>query len=206
MDEPVAAHYITPKIALFTGIEDPENHLTTFNAKMIISKGTDAIRCNMFIFTFTGTTLQWFSGIPDGQITSYSQFSRMFREQFFVNKVKPLRLYGLFGVRQREGDSLKDYLNRFNALIVRLQTHNEEMMITAFEQGIAAGPFNDSLIKNPAETFSEVREQVVAHIETEEAMVKKNDNSHLRKAVKPNPCDSTKPRSRRERTRGTYHM
>jgi len=32
MDEPVPVHYITSKIAFFTGIEDPENHLNTFNA------------------------------------------------------------------------------------------------------------------------------------------------------------------------------
>jgi len=43
MDEPMPPHYITPKIAFFTGIEDPENHLMAFNAQMIISGGTDAI-------------------------------------------------------------------------------------------------------------------------------------------------------------------
>jgi len=82
MDKPVSANYITPKIAFFTGVEDLENHLTTFNAQMIISGGTDVIRCKMFMDTFTNTTLQWFSRIPDGQITYFSQFSRMFRYQF----------------------------------------------------------------------------------------------------------------------------
>jgi len=110
----------------------------------------------MFMGTFTGTTLQWFSGIPGGHITFFSQFSMMFREQFSTNKVKPPRIYDLFGVRQREGEPLKGYLNRFNALTVRLQTHDEDMMITTFEQGIATGPFSDSLIRNPAKTFSEV--------------------------------------------------
>ena len=36
MDEPVPPHYIMPKIAFFMGVEDPENHLMTFNAQMII--------------------------------------------------------------------------------------------------------------------------------------------------------------------------
>jgi len=56
MDELVLAHYIRPKI-IFTGIEDPENHLTVFNAQMIISRGTNVIHCKMFMGTFTGTTL-----------------------------------------------------------------------------------------------------------------------------------------------------
>jgi len=42
------------------------------------------------------------------------------------------------------------------------------------------GPSNDSLIRNPVKTFSEVREQVVAHIEAEEVMLRKNGSSHSR--------------------------
>jgi len=84
--------------------------------------------------TFTGTTLQWFSGIPDGQIIFFPQISRMFREQYAINKV----LYDIFNVKQREGEALKDCLNRFCTVTVRLQTHDEEMMIAAFKQGMAA--------------------------------------------------------------------
>jgi len=86
MDESVPPHYITPKIALFTSVEDPENHLKAFRAQMILSGGSDAIQRKMFMSTFTGTTLQWFSGISDGHMTSFPQFSRMFKEQFSMNK------------------------------------------------------------------------------------------------------------------------
>jgi len=71
MDEPVLAHYVVPKIA-FTGVEDPESHLTALNAKMIISGGSDVVRCKMFMGTFTGTTIQWCSGLPDGHISSFA--------------------------------------------------------------------------------------------------------------------------------------
>ena len=110
----------------------------------------------MFMGTFTGTTLQWFSGIPDGQITSFPRFS--------INKVKPPRLYELFSVRE----TLKDYLNRFCAVTVKLQTHDEEMMIAAFER---------SLIKNPAETFYVLR---------------KNDSSRSRQ-LKPKESNRGRP-------------
>jgi len=85
----MSLHYSTPKIALFSGVEDPESHLKAFRAQMIIFAGSDAIRCKMLMRTFTGTTLQLFSGIPDGNITSFPQFSRMCNEQFSANKVNP---------------------------------------------------------------------------------------------------------------------
>jgi len=56
MDAIIPVNYITPKI-IFMGVDDPETHLVAFNAQMIISKGTNAIHCKMFIGTFTGTTL-----------------------------------------------------------------------------------------------------------------------------------------------------
>ena len=56
MDELVPVHYVAPKIT-FTGVEDPETRLTAFNAQMIISGGSDTIRCKMFMSTFTGTTI-----------------------------------------------------------------------------------------------------------------------------------------------------
>jgi len=123
---------------------------------MIVSGGADTIRYKMFMSTFTGTALQWFSGLPDGCITSFAQFSRLFREQFSVNQVKPLMLYDLFNVRQREEKQLKDYLNRLWVLTARLHMHDEDVMVIAFEQGIEAGSFNDSLIGNPAETFFKI--------------------------------------------------
>jgi len=99
MDELVPSHYITPKI-VFTRVKNPENHLTTFNAQLIVTGGTNAIQYKMFMHTFIGTTLQWFNGLPDGHITSFEQFSRLFREQFSINQVKPPMLYDLFNVRQ----------------------------------------------------------------------------------------------------------
>ena len=57
IDEPVPPHYITPKISLFSSVQDLENHLTTFKAQMIISGRSDAIRCKMFMGIFTRTTL-----------------------------------------------------------------------------------------------------------------------------------------------------
>jgi len=106
MNEPVPAHYVAPKIA-FTRVEDPKSHLIAFNADMIISGGSDVMRCKMFMGTFTGMTIQWFSGLPNGHISYFYQFTKLFREQFHANWVKPLVMYDLFNVRQKERKTLK---------------------------------------------------------------------------------------------------
>jgi len=49
-------------------------------------------------------------------------------------------------------------------------------MVHAFGRGILSGSFNDSLIRNRAKTFSEIRRRVVAHIDAEEQVTVKRGN------------------------------
>ena len=42
---------VVPVKASFTGVEDPEAHLTTFHTQMMLSGGSDAVYCKMFVST-----------------------------------------------------------------------------------------------------------------------------------------------------------
>ena len=46
--------------------------------------------CKVFMSTLSGTALDWFVSIPTGHITMFQQFSKMFVEQYIVNKAPPL--------------------------------------------------------------------------------------------------------------------
>jgi len=62
--------------------------------------------------------LDWFVSLPDGHITTFAQFSTLVREQYIVNRAPPPVPNDLFDVRQYQGESLKDFLNRFGAQVV----------------------------------------------------------------------------------------
>ena len=102
---PIISRPISP---FFSGVEDPENHLKAFRAQMIIFVDSDALRCKMFMGVFTGTNLQWFSGILDGHITSFPQFSRMLKEQFSTNKVNPHNCMIFFMSNRGKGSHSKN--------------------------------------------------------------------------------------------------
>jgi len=55
-DTVIPASFMGPKIT-FTGVEDPEAHITAFHTQMMISGGTDAMHCKLFMGTFSSTTL-----------------------------------------------------------------------------------------------------------------------------------------------------
>jgi len=57
----------------------------------------------------------------------------LLHSSFYANRVKPPVLYDIFNVHQSEGETLKDYLNQFWALIVKLRTHDLNVMVSAFK-------------------------------------------------------------------------
>ncbi|XP_068503845.1 uncharacterized protein [Phaseolus vulgaris] len=121
--------------------------------------------------------MEWFVSLPEGHITSFQQFSKLFMEQYFVNWTPPVVSYDLFDVRQNQGESLRDYLCRFGAQVVRLPSKDEDMLVHAFKRGILAGPFSESLIRNRPSTFAEVRRRAVAHIAAETAVSEKRESA-----------------------------
>jgi len=98
MDIVIPASFIGPKIT-FTGVEDPEAHITAFHTQMMVSRSTNAMHYKLFMSTFSGIALDWFVSLPNGHITSFDQFSTLFREQYIVNQAPPPVSYGLLDVK-----------------------------------------------------------------------------------------------------------
>jgi len=161
-DTPIPAS-VVPVKASFTGVEDSEAHLTTFHTQMMLSAGSDVVYCKMFVSTLQGTALEWFVSLPTGHITNFQQFSKLFVDQYIVNKAPPRVSYDLFDVRQYQRESLRDYLNRFGA----------QMLVYAFKKGVLPGPFCEAHIRAHPATFAEVRRLAVAHIADESEVAEK---------------------------------
>jgi len=173
MEELIPPHFIIPKIPPFFGEGDPEAHLKGFLAQMLISGGSDATCCKMFVGMLTGTTLKWFSKLPSTSITPFTAFSQVFLELFMVNRPKKLEIVDMFDIKQCLEESLKQFLNRFCDISMGLTNPSEEMLVGAFVKGLRANPFSESLIKLLATTLAEVRGRAAIHIKIEEAMQKK---------------------------------
>ena len=71
---------------------------------------------------------------------------------------------------------MKDFLNRFGALVVNLHTKDEAMMVHAFRRGMLSGPFSDSLIRCRPKTFSKIILRFVAHIGAMEEVTEKRES------------------------------
>ena len=147
LDAVIPNTFARPKV-IFTGMEDPEAHLTAFHTQMVLVGGSDAARCKLFMSTLTGMAMDWFISLPNGHITSFRQLSQLFREKYLANKAPPPVSYDLFDVKQYQGETLKEYINRFGAQVVKVGTSEEPMIVYAFRKGVCPDPFCESIIRN----------------------------------------------------------
>ena len=114
--------------------------------------------------TLTGMAMDWFISLLEGHITSFAQLSQLFREQYLANRAPPPVSYDLFDVKQYQGETLQEYINRFGAQVVKVGTTEEPMVVYVFRKGVCPGPFFKSIVRNRPKSFAEIRRRAVEHI------------------------------------------
>ncbi|GFS44223.1 hypothetical protein Acr_00g0089230 [Actinidia rufa] len=69
---------------------------------------------------------------------------------------------------QKETESLKDFVKRFNQAILEIEDPSDKVIIMAMMEGLRPGPLFDSLSKNVPETLSALQSKADKYIATEE--------------------------------------
>jgi len=70
-------------------------------------------------------------------------------------------------VKQYQGKTLKEYISRFGAQVVKVGTTDEPMIVYTFRKGVCPGSFSKLLNRSRPKTFAEVRRRAVKHIASE---------------------------------------
>ncbi|KAL0453779.1 UNVERIFIED_CONTAM: hypothetical protein Slati_1356000 [Sesamum latifolium] len=104
----------TPAIAEYDGTTDPQEHLSRFENAALLHRYTDDIKCRVFFTTFAMAAKQWFNQLPPTVIGSFQEFRSLFPHQFASSRKHRKTELSLFSIHQKEGESLKDYLQRLN--------------------------------------------------------------------------------------------
>ncbi|GJU81702.1 reverse transcriptase domain-containing protein [Tanacetum coccineum] len=88
--------------------------------------------CHMFNSTLTGTARVWFDDLPPESVDSYNDLKEAFLANFLQQKkcIKdPIELYH---IKQREGESTKDFVRRFKLESRDVKGAPEVMRISGF--------------------------------------------------------------------------
>ncbi|GKV22541.1 hypothetical protein SLEP1_g32403 [Rubroshorea leprosula] len=130
-----------PHLETYDGLGDPDEHLHTYQAIMRIQNANDAMMCKVFPTTLKSTARRW-------------EIKRTATE--------------LMQVHQKEGESLRDYMQRFNKATLDIDNVPDTICLSALLHGLKHGRFLDDLLKNPSKTWNEVNDRSASFILSED--------------------------------------
>ncbi|KAL0420621.1 UNVERIFIED_CONTAM: hypothetical protein Slati_3085000 [Sesamum latifolium] len=131
----------TPTIAEYDSTTDPQEHLSRFENAALLHRYTDSIKCRVFVTTFAQAAQQWFNQLPPTVIGSFREFRSLFLHQFASSRKHRKTKLNLLSIQQKEGESLIDYLQRFNTATLEVPPATQEVKVSAFAQRLMDGDF-----------------------------------------------------------------
>ncbi|GKV48140.1 hypothetical protein SLEP1_g54971 [Rubroshorea leprosula] len=179
--EPYPAGFKIPQLETYDGTKDPDDHL-------------NALICKIFPSTLRGNAQTWYYSLPPRSISSYTEMASAFATKFSSRRLIRKTTSELMRVKQRDGESLKNYMSRFNDAVLEVNSFDQAVGITAVISGLSHERFRDSLLKHPATTFSEVNDRSLKFITAEEYAL--SQNSIPSKSQNPDWRDENPSRKR----------
>ncbi|GFZ18269.1 hypothetical protein Acr_27g0000080 [Actinidia rufa] len=129
---------------------------------------SNEVMCKAFSATLKGSTRSWFKKLTLGTIDTFGDLSRLFVVNFMSCRVRQKNVSYLFTIHQKETESLKDYVKRFNQAILEVENASDKVVIMAMMEGFHPRPLFDSLTKNVLKTLSTLQCKANKYITAEE--------------------------------------
>ncbi|XP_012853762.1 PREDICTED: uncharacterized protein LOC105973286 [Erythranthe guttata] len=190
-DDPIPPNY-RPILFEYNGTSDPAKHLSRFNNTTSLHQLTEGVKCRAFVTTLAGPAQAWFGLLPQGSIHSFGQFTKAFMNQFASSKKCKKTSLSLFSIRQREKESLRNYIKRFTSATLEVPTTSDEVLMAALSQGLRDDEFFRALALEPSPDFDNLLGRASRFINLEEARQQKIEESHQAISLRSNEIRKNK--------------
>ena len=92
--------------------------------------------CRAFPTTLKGSASIWFKKLTPGTVGTFTQLSHSFFNHFIGGQWYGRPITHLLNVRQKEGETLRSYLTRFNKETLLVNEVDDKVVLTAFISGL----------------------------------------------------------------------
>ncbi|XP_008777135.2 uncharacterized protein LOC103697118 [Phoenix dactylifera] len=137
---------------------------------MVLQRSSEAMLCKAFLATLRGMDRLWFSGLKPRTVSSFEQLGRQFAANFAASRRQRRTSNSLLNIKQKEGESLKDYIDRFTAATWEVRELDQLIAMSALKTGARSCRFLFFLEKNFSTDFMEMLARARKYAKAEEAM------------------------------------
>ena len=153
---------------------DPTVHLTKYIRHMEVLGASDEVMARCFPLYLTDIAAMWFRQLENGSIGTWTELIERFMRQFRVHIVRPKNVMTLTSMKQWKGESLRDFLTRFNAAVASVDRPDPSMVLMAAVSEIADNSdFKISLERDPPRDLGEFYHEAERFLRQEDAQAER---------------------------------
>ena len=160
-----------PQVEAYDGSKDPLNYLELFKTPMHLQGVLDDIMCRAFPTTLKGPTQVWFSKIAINSISTFKELSGLFVTYFIEGQQHKRSLASLLNIKQRDDESLRSYVTRFNKEALLIDEANDKVLVIAFTNGLWSEKFLFSVYKNDSKTMIDMLYRATKYMNAKDAVI-----------------------------------
>ena len=108
-------------------------------------------------------------------------------------------------IKQREDETLRSYITRFNKEALSIDEADDKILVVAFTNGLRKGKFLFSLYKNDPKTMSEVLYRATKYMNTEDALLAREDKPRKKERLEDARQDQGRKKPRTGDRRDERH-
>ncbi|GKB62028.1 reverse transcriptase domain-containing protein [Tanacetum coccineum] len=123
-------------VKTYDGSGDPEDYLKLFQSAAKTERWAMPTWYHMFNSTLTGNARAWFDKLPKESINNYEDIRVAFRENYLQQTKHIKDPVEIHHIKQRDGESTKDFMERYKAEVLDVEGAPECMKISGFMHGI----------------------------------------------------------------------
>ncbi|KAL2253091.1 UNVERIFIED_CONTAM: hypothetical protein Sindi_0103800 [Sesamum indicum] len=168
-----------PDLPKYDGSKDPREYVAALDLVINLYGRTDPIKAKLFVTTLKGNAQEWFTSLESGTIDSYEQLIHKFSFHFASKRKAKRSTTHLFTIRQREEETLKNFMGRFNNEVLEVQDLRIDMIVSILIHGLKKGPFASALAQDPPTGTEQLMEMAQKYIDEKEMNAIK-DNEWIR--------------------------
>jgi hypothetical protein len=188
--------FTIPYIPIFTGSEDPMEHLMTFRSHTSLHRTPTQWRGVSSLSThLSGKARDWLRNLLPRSVDNFDTLEQKFLTQFMSGSVRKKPRGYLLSMRQGPEESLGDYVWRFNHEKLDIESAPDDFIYSAMFQGLKKdGPLMAELALKPPKDLHAFMIKVDRYINQEETL-----RAFMGpKETQPEPSSSGKPNKKKK--------
>lgn len=126
MSFPLPKKFKIPQIEAFDDTKNLLSHLKTYKILIHLQVAPDEIMFKAFLATLKGSTRTWLDKLKPRSISTFTELNKQFMNHFIGSRRYNKPTTYLLNVKQNKGESLRDYVIRFNSEVLQVDEANKK--------------------------------------------------------------------------------